>query len=120
MDITFMVLTTTERDPPMLRLRLTQKHFMDIMVTLTVWATTSAMLVMDTPLPLCLRWNCRHQRCPGTRRGLHCRGCHPLLQRWSLHQLPRCRRPLLDRQSALTVATSSFVNFIELLIKTKI
>merc|ERR1719242_77126 len=47
MDITFMVLTTTERDPP--RLRLTQKHFMDIMVTLTVWATTSAMLVMDTP-----------------------------------------------------------------------
>merc|ERR550525_769734 len=50
MDIMFMVLTTTERDPPMLRLRLTQKHFMDIMVTLTVWATTSAMLVMDTPV----------------------------------------------------------------------
>merc|ERR1719220_3051223 len=50
MDIMFTVLTTTEKAPPMLRLRLTQKHFMDIMVTLTVWATTSAMLVMDTPV----------------------------------------------------------------------
>merc|ERR1719150_2020698 len=47
MDITPMV-TTMERDPPMLRLRLrlTQRHSMVIMVTLTVWATTLAMLDM--------------------------------------------------------------------------
>merc|ERR1719166_723608 len=39
---------TMERDPPMLRLRLrlTQRHSMVIMVTLTVWATTLAMLDM--------------------------------------------------------------------------
>merc|ERR1712083_142797 len=48
MDITLMVLmdTTTERDLPMLRprLRLTQRLSMVLMVTLTVWATTLAML----------------------------------------------------------------------------
>merc|ERR1712072_1017750 len=47
--------TTMERDLPMLRLRLrpTQRHFMVIMVTHTVWATTLAMLgtdTLDTPL----------------------------------------------------------------------
>merc|ERR1719278_911325 len=48
MDITFMVLmvTTTERDPPMLRLSQRQRHSMVLMVTLTVWATTLAMLDM--------------------------------------------------------------------------
>merc|ERR1719412_246525 len=47
MDITLMV-TTMERDLPMLRLRLrlTQRHSMVIMVTLTVWDTTLAMLDM--------------------------------------------------------------------------
>merc|ERR1719266_2116369 len=47
MDITLMVLGT-ERDLPMLRLRLSQRqrHSMVIMVTLTVWATTLAMLDM--------------------------------------------------------------------------
>merc|ERR1719500_1298894 len=42
-DITPMV-TTTARGPLMLRLRLS----MAIMVTLTVWDTTLAMLVTDT------------------------------------------------------------------------
>merc|ERR1719266_295536 len=48
MDIMFMVLTTTERDLPMPRLRLSQRlrHSMVLMVTLTVWATTLAMLDM--------------------------------------------------------------------------
>merc|ERR1719412_503707 len=50
MDITLMVLMVlgTERDLPMLRLRLrlSQRHSMVIMVTLTVWATTLAMLDM--------------------------------------------------------------------------
>merc|ERR1712226_707329 len=56
MDITLMV-TTTERDLPMLRLRprLSQRHSMVIMVTPTVWDTTLAMLDMATlvtPMPL--------------------------------------------------------------------
>merc|ERR1719412_789725 len=47
MDIMLMVLGT-ERDLPMLRLRLSQRqrHSMVLMVTLTVWATTLAMLDM--------------------------------------------------------------------------
>merc|ERR1712226_1344742 len=47
MDITLIV-TTTERDLPMLRLRprLSQRLSMVIMVTPTVWATTLAMLDM--------------------------------------------------------------------------
>merc|ERR1719412_1359801 len=47
MDVTLMV-TTMERDLPMLRLRLrlTQRLSMAIMVTLTVWDTTLAMLDM--------------------------------------------------------------------------
>merc|ERR1712018_472127 len=51
-DITLMA-TTMERDPPMLRLRPSQRHSMVIMVTPTVWATTLAMLgtdTLDTPL----------------------------------------------------------------------
>merc|ERR1719510_2566888 len=49
MDITLMA-TTMERDPPMLRLRLrpTQHCSTVLMVTLTVWATTLAMLGTDT------------------------------------------------------------------------
>merc|ERR1719219_1178383 len=49
MDITLMA-TSMERDPPMLRLRLrpTQPSSTVLMVTLTVWATTLAMLDTDT------------------------------------------------------------------------
>merc|ERR1719219_931639 len=50
MDITFLMATTMERDPPMLRLRLrpTQPCSTALMVTPTVWATTLAMLDTDT------------------------------------------------------------------------
>merc|ERR1711997_377127 len=41
-----LMVTTTERDLPMLRLRLSQRHSTVIMVTPTVWATTLAMLDM--------------------------------------------------------------------------
>merc|ERR1712130_891152 len=40
-----------------------------------------------------LRRRPRHQ--PRPRRRPHCRRTHPLLQRRHLHQLRRCRRPLL-------------------------
>ena len=147
-DITFMVpmVTTTERGPLMLRLmlRLSPRLSMATTVTLTVSLdpvkafqspkNRTSFVQLWTPrsgiqpglcrirlrwIPLrSLRWNRRHQRCPGTRRGLHRRGSHPLLQRRGLHQLPGSRRPLLDRQP--TVATSlSFVKFIKFLIKRK-
>merc|ERR1712141_978309 len=52
MDIMFMVLTTTERDPPMLRLRLTQKHFMDTPVTPSPTVELPPpTLPWDTPWP---------------------------------------------------------------------
>merc|ERR1711981_600008 len=103
--------TTMERDLPMLRLmlRLTQRLSMDIMDTLTVWDTTLAMLdtdTLDTPslmvelppptLPWVTPWPTPPEVSPT-----------PSVP-WSL-----------ARQTVSRVATSSFVKFIEFLIKTK-
>merc|ERR1711981_742191 len=121
MDITLMA-TTMERDPPMLRLRPrpSQRHFMVIMVTLTVWATTLATLDTDTlvtPLltvelpPPTPPWDTPWHTLPEVSPTPPTSVSAPTT---SVPSSPA-------RQTVSTpVATSSFIKFIEFLIKTKI
>merc|ERR1711981_769316 len=108
--------TTMERDLPMLRLM--QRLSMDIMDTLTVWDTTLAMLdrdTLDTPslmvelppptLPWVTPWPTPPEVSPTP----------PTLVSAPTTSVPWS----LARQTVSRVATSSFVKFIEFLIKTK-
>merc|ERR1719336_1478306 len=118
MDITPMV-TTMERDPPMLRLRLrlTQRHSMLTMVTLTVWATTLAMLdmamlvtpsLMEESPPPTLLLGTPLPTLPGESP------TPPMLVSAPTTSVPSS----LARQSALLSQHEFFVKFIEFLIKT--
>merc|ERR1739842_291077 len=83
MDIMPMepMVTTMARGPlmpsPRLRLRLS----MALMVTLTVWDTTLAMLGTDMLATPSLMVESPPPTCPWTRCGPHCRWSYPLLQR---------------------------------------
>merc|ERR1712203_1077596 len=96
-DITPTV-TTTERGPLMLRLRLSQRLSTVITVTPMVWDTTSAMLAMATLVCPTLMEALPPPTLPWDTLWLTPPASYPLLQRGCLHQLPGCRRPLLDCQ----------------------